>query len=70
MSHNGPGREPLSRDKCQNKKSLTSQYSFCLGHLVVVAQENSSSNFIASIAKLDSKKFLISTGFVIFSKSS
>ena len=39
MSHNGTGREPLSRDKRQNKKSLTSQYSFCLGHLVVEAQE-------------------------------
>ena len=45
MSHNGPGREPLSRDKCQNNKSLTSQYSFCLGRLVVKAQEINHKSF-------------------------
>ena len=46
MSHHGTGREPLSRDKRQNKKSLTSQYSFCLGHLVVEAQEMNHNFFL------------------------
>ena len=63
MSHSGPGHKPMSRDNCHYKKSLTLQYLFCLGHIVVATQKNVFGNLVKAIAKHDSRKFLISAGF-------